>query len=212
MKLGELKIEALRLMFAGYDDLTIENLSSLCTNENYQVYLIGMKGAINRCFGDIESKGVLPVERAELSGSDGERRLGRVRFDLSLLIGEWSQILRIVRENEEGYEGHCPYDMEGTTAVVKESGCEEEYFTVLYRKKIRRITPAIGDGDEIDLPEEISALIPYYIKGDLFREDEPGEAGEARNFYEAGMEQLKSSAPTDGECGAVEGVYGRYLV
>ena len=37
------------------------------------------------------------------------------------------------------------------------------------------------------MPEHIAAVIPYWIKGELFREDEPNEAAEARNWYETAM-------------------------
>ncbi|MBQ8399329.1 MAG: hypothetical protein IJX08_05090, partial [Clostridia bacterium] len=40
-------------------------------------------------------------------------------------------------------------------------------------------------------PDDIACHIPCFIKGDLYRDDEPDEAGEARNFFEAAMEEIK---------------------
>ena len=51
MKLGEIKIEALKLMFADYtDDLSMENLAALKSDENFGRYVNSMPGAINRCY------------------------------------------------------------------------------------------------------------------------------------------------------------------
>ena len=40
------------------------------------------------------------------------------------------------------------------------------------------------------IPENIASSIPYFIKGDLYRDDEPNEASEARNWFEAAIEEI----------------------
>ena len=37
---------------------------------------------------------------------------------------------------------------------------------------------------EIDLDEDVLALIPYFVKGDIMRLEDPNEAAEARNIFE----------------------------
>ena len=43
---------------------------------------------------------------------------------------------------------------------------------------------------ELDIPNGIAEQIPYFIKGDLYRDDEPNEASEARNWFEAAMDAI----------------------
>ena len=85
MKLGEIKIEALRLMFATQgEDFDPDRLPDLRGDELYGSYLIAMPGSINRCFSDLETRGVLPVRSFSLCavGKAGELQ----RFDLPALI------------------------------------------------------------------------------------------------------------------------------
>ena len=57
MKLGDIKIQALKLMFVNYnDDISIDSLPTLSTDQNYGSYLVNMPGSINRCFASIEEK------------------------------------------------------------------------------------------------------------------------------------------------------------
>ena len=47
MKLGDIKIEALKIMFVNYNtDLTIDELDNAMQDENYGSYLVNMPGAI----------------------------------------------------------------------------------------------------------------------------------------------------------------------
>ena len=68
-----------------------------------------------------------------------------------------------------------------------------EYYTVIYKPKLERITSITDDFVELPIPENIASHIPYFVKGDLYRDDEPNEASEARNWYEAAMEAILES-------------------
>lgn len=193
MKLGELKIEALKLMFANENnDLVIEELSTLGLDENYANYLVNMPGAINRCFASIETKNVLPIKSYTLTASDGLASGSFTRFDLSALIPDFREVERLVCEGNGEYIGDYEYRREGNTIVIKDFETEERY-EVLYRPSITRITALTADDTDIDIPDYIASHIPYFIKGDLYRDDEPNEASEARNWYEAAMDSIINS-------------------
>ena len=61
---------------------------------------------------------------------------------------------------------------------------------MIYAPRRKRVTTGTADDEEIALPDKIACLIPYFIKGDLFREDEPAEAADARNLFEASIEAI----------------------
>lgn len=193
MKLGDIKIEALKLMFVNMgDDIDIESLETYAQDEIYKSYLVNMPGAINRCFASIEEKRVLPSKSRTLQRSEALASGGFVRFDIASLISDFFDIDRIVRETSDGdYEGDCDYTTEGDTLVLDRYEEEDGVtYTVLYKPTIERITSSTDDNTEIAIPNNIAAYIPYFLKGDLYRDDEPNEASEARNWYEQAMNEI----------------------
>ena len=70
---------------------------------------------------------------------------------------------------------------------------EGDTYTLLYYPKIPRVSSLTSDEEELTIPENIASHIPYFIKGDLYRDDEPNEASEARNWYEAAMDEILNS-------------------
>jgi hypothetical protein len=98
-----------------------------------------------------------------------------------------------VYENDNGdYVGDYEYRREGDVIVLDHIG-EGESYKVVYKPKLKRITAYTDDMEELDIPENIASHIPYFVKGDLYRDDEPNEASEARNWYEAAMEAILES-------------------
>lgn len=194
MKLGEIKIEALKLMFVNYNiDFVINELPNIALDENYGSYLVNMPGAINRCFASIEEKGVLPVKTYILNADEGLASGSYIRFDLPKLIEDYFDVDRIVCETANGeYIGDHEYQKEGDTLVLKDFGVDDKY-VLLYLPRIERISSLTPDDEEILIPDNIAAHIPYFIKGDLYRDDEPNEASEARNWYEAAMDAILNS-------------------
>ena len=58
MKYGEIKIEALKLMFVNMgDDIDIDGLETYAQDDNYKSYLVNMPGSINRCFRALRRRG-----------------------------------------------------------------------------------------------------------------------------------------------------------
>ena len=139
MKLGEIKIEALKLMFADYtNDIAIEDLQELKTDENYGRYLNSMPGSINRCFSRLESSTAVPLKTVELKKSDGSVANGRIRFNLSSLFEDFDRVDRIVYETKYDYNGNCDYIMETNSIIVLEE--REENYTLIYSPALERIT------------------------------------------------------------------------
>ena len=192
MRLDEIKIETLKLMFASANDIiTVDNIEQYKIDEQYKVYLNSMNGSINRCLADIERKRVLQPKTYALNISDAATaNESFVKFNLSELIQDYNEVDRVIYETAWGeYNGNTAYKQEGNILVLPLID-DGEYYTVCYRPKIPRVSASTEETAELPIPDEIAAVVPYYIKGDLFREDEPREASEARNWYESAMEQL----------------------
>ncbi len=199
MKLGEIKIEALKLMFAvGRENLRPEDIDGIYDNEQYSDYLLMMTGALNRCFSVIEERRVLPVKSFGL-GEGG-------RYELGALIPDFFDVERIVFEGSAEYIGDCEYHREGDTVLLKNMESDGEY-RVLYKPSIPRLLAEADNELELPIPDRIACYIPYFIKGELFRMDEPDEAAEARNFFESSIAEVSK-----GESGRQSRVVSKYSV
>ncbi len=183
MKIGDIKIEALRLMFAEVDAcMSADNISDYENSDTVGDYLAAMPGAINRCLSDIASRRILPEKRTALSLSDGERLMSAYRFDLPKIAADFYDVSRVIAETHHGYDGDYPFRMEGKTLVLL---CPDESarFTLLYYPTLPTVA-SYDNGLELEIPDEIASVIPYFIKGEIYREDEVSDAAEAMSWYE----------------------------
>lgn len=207
MKLGDIKIEALKLMFVSEEtEFHADILEELMLDEEYRIYLANMPGAINRCFAAIEEKRILPSRCYAPDLNEGVESGLHWRFDLGR-IPQFGKLDRVVRESEYGgYDPSCSYQREETVLVLPRLASYEHY-KILYKPQIPRITLGTDNNTELEIPENIAVHIPLYIKGDLYRDDEPGEAAEARNWFEAAMNELARGADTAGHQTSVRSIY-----
>lgn len=194
MKLGEIKIEALKLMFADYArDMSIESLPNLKEDENYATILNSMPGAINRCFGRLEDAKIVPLREICLDNSEGVSGYGRIRFDLSK-ISDFLFVDRVIYEDELEYDGNCDYTMETNYIMLLKERAGA--YSLVYVPAIERVTAGTDEDTDILLPERLAAIIPYYIKSELYAGDEPSIAAEARNLFEATLESFRLETGT----------------
>lgn len=208
MTLGEIKIETLKLMFTNLDnDIRVDTLGVNLLDENYRDYLINMPGGINRCFSSLEEKRVLPSRSMQLNFTDGLASGSYWRYDLNK-ISDFFDIERIVRESDDGeYDGDYEWRREANILVLAND--EDATYTLIYKPRLARITSSTSNDTELGIPDYIASYIPYFLKGELYRDDEPNEASEARNWYEQAMEELLLSQTNNGKINRVKEVYSQ---
>lgn len=209
MKLGEIKAEAYRLMFADieFTDFSDEEylnktLETIEQNPNYSEYANAMTGAINRCFASLENKRVIPEKRVIMEFS----KIGVNKVDISDIADDIHSIDRISYLNEDKnlYIPSVDFAKEGRDTVIMNVMQGGEY-TLIYYPKITRVKSTDGNSDDVELPDDIACLIPYFIKGELYRHDDANEAAEARNTYEAMIDELCDHSSSSYGC--VDNVY-----
>lgn len=193
MTYGEIKIETLKLMFVNAQEhISIDWIDVYADDENYGSYLANIEGSMNRCLSNIEEKRILSSRSKKLLYDDGIISGAFIRFDLARIADDYFDIDRVIRETANGdYCGDCEYKREIDTIVlpVFEKDGDVTY-TAIYKPKLRRVNHATENSDEIELPDSIACYVPYYLKSELYRDDEPNEAAEARNQFEQLMAEI----------------------
>lgn len=182
MRLGDIKTEALKLMFINYDKkIDAEDIPDLLADDNYASYLVNMDGAIQRGLDRLVNAGKLPSKSVAL---DNGEQVGSMhyRFDLTQ-IPDFSSVVRVTGEEWGEYKHSFPYRTEGYGVVLVRTTDSNAEFRLIYKPKAPDIT-GLEDTDELPIPDELARILPYYVKADLYQEDEPTLADNAMATFE----------------------------
>ena len=149
-------------------------------------------------YGDEQSREVGRGWRSTIRGN-------RARFMPDL--PDMAAPARVLMECEDGYDDNHPYRFEAGVLTIADFDATAS-FELLYHPRITRVRADTDNATELDLPEALADALPYYLKADLYRVDEPGEANDARNWYEAAVAQYAATLTDGVPQGAVETVFG----
>ena len=179
MKLGEIKVECLKLMVIETTEINFTNLESFDTNENYSLFYKRLNGSINRCLGDIEKRCILPLKTTELVVNDGVATITE------------SDFYRIKQVNLLLYGNlydDISYQKVGNTLYLPSSNGR---YVMEYYPKITRVLSTDNKNTEVDLPDYLCELIPFYVKGEIYIDD-VNEQITARNYYESKIAEYRN--------------------
>lgn len=212
MKLGDIKAQALSLMFVNTsEEIAHDNLLDRMDDDTYGYYLVRMSDALNRAFSAMERARVLPVRSEELVAAAGVETPRGVRFELGVMIPDFYDVERVVKESRAGYEAAADYYREGD-AVMIEGFDTAAMYRLLYRPSIRRVSAGTADDYEVsEIPDRMACYLPYAIKAEIFRNDDPDEAERARAVFEEAMAAFAMEERTSHR-GRVRTVYGGGLM
>lgn len=191
MKIGEIKLEALRIMNINNDaELTLDKFEDIKAEARYSKYINNMTNSINRAIDYINHRKVLPIKRMPLSSMVKISGLKTNKFPLQQ-ISDFISIDKVVYEDEKDYIESVPYNMEGIDLVVSNE-YNDKYLTLLYNPKMQLLDSYVSDDDVIiGMSDKFARIIPYFIKFDLYQEDEPDLALNAKATFEQELESLR---------------------
>lgn len=187
MRVGDIKVEALKLMFTNYgNDIGIDDLQRMLNDENYSSYIVNMNGSIARALDRIENACVLPLKRKEIFDFKKDEHF--IYFDSSK-IEDLFLVDRVTAKFNNGqYDGNVNFSLEGDMLILENNNAN---YTILYYPTIKTVNEKVSDYEEIWIPDRLARLIPYFIKSDLYQEEEPNLSSDARNIFEASLDDLK---------------------
>ena len=184
MQLGEVKLEALRLMFINMDkSLDIQDLQDLYDDKIYGLYLNNMTGSINRAIDRINTVRVLPLKSVNVQVKADSNNTKYI--DLS----EITDYYDVFNLYEVSSLRAVPFMVLDDNKIIPQ--VDGESFVLAYQKKYSRISDTMADTAVLDIKDEVASIIPYFIKSDLYQEDNAVLASEARNIFEQSLEELK---------------------
>lgn len=183
MKLGEIRREALRLMYAGYEE-QIETMTwgELQQHDAYAVYLAAIDMGINRAVAKIRAAGKMPCYSVTLKRNDGVREGGSVSFPLSCMDNVDEVIGVEVKEND--WWAGTKFRLTMDRLYVPD---EDPEWVVLYTKKWERVTALTPDSLVVPLPDELACLIPLWVKAELYEEENLSGAERAKKMFESAL-------------------------
>ena len=198
MKLGEIKIESLRLMSVNTENLNINNIKNYEYDDLYREYLDRMPGAINRAISRMIGLKALPCKIAEVNPSQCEIFSQFLKLNLKTIISNLNSIERIIYINKDTINTNVEYQTLGDGEVLIHFNelhnykGNDEKFVIEYMPILDIITTTTDNNFEIDVPETLARMIPYFVKGELYEQDEPEIAATSRNIFESALSEYIS--------------------
>lgn len=208
MKLWEIKAQALRLMFADYDmQFDEEEFQEriVYDNPNTRDKLIRMDDSIRRAIdiyynvvGDVSTiwNFSLDFENGEFLNSIDLNQKEDIYYPTRVdLVMRDANGYQLFRNNQINFY----YDTTQNLITFNQEDYRsfgERVMFIVYYKKQRATIPIIVDEidfdlDSIGIRSDVQNLIPYYIKGELYEEDEPNIAAEAKGYYIQSLSRLR---------------------
>ena len=202
MNLGEIKIQALSLMYPDvciiYDDTTesgVENaIYELKQNHNYSGLLEASVGAINRAFAQVELKGLSMVKCTERAYSLCKRTGdGRVVIEADGDLLKLDKLL--CHKGDKTYA--CGFEVIGDKIYTDFVG---SVYTLVYYTKIPRATRTTKDSLELELPVGVYEAIPYFVMAELLGGEDSQRSKEARATFYDMLSSCEKSKPPCHQC------------
>lgn len=189
MTYADIKIAALKLMNASYNELVAVNIADYYDDSSLNDYLYKMNESINRCFDRLLSDNLAPQAIVEFDEEDYIITHDDYFYYMDLTqITDLFRLDRVIYTNTGSIEPNHDFLLEGDTLVLS-------YRTGTYKLEYTKVMPyiddTVADSDTCDLPNEILRLIPYWIKGELYEEEDANLAMAAMNVFEARLMLMK---------------------
>ena len=202
MTWGDVKLRALQTMFSNEG-------AALNADDSNQDYLNAMPGKANEAMHQLAMVGRPILKQFTLRfayGAEEEQTETSLtlptenagyKIKLTDYIPRFRAIDRILLESGGVYDDAEEWALEGDDVLVL-PGMLAGVYTIWYKAYPQTIEAGTPDAEVIDLQPEAAALIPLYIAGELYKEDELAMATVFRNEFEDGLEKLRQAYQESG--------------
>ncbi len=189
MKLGEIKAEAINLMGL-ITDTSVDwtNIDTLYNDDTVASYLYAMNGSINRALMRLYEAGLLGESSKTIFSAD----IDGDGYDTSK-IEDYGK-LESVYITDGNWCKPILANVIGGKIWLKPLTSQKYHYLIVYRKKAPFIKANASSSTELNIPYEIGLKIPYFIKGELYADENASAAANAMSIFE----QYLTTALNDG--------------
>ena len=159
MTWGEIQIESLKKMFLNNESLSVNKLSDYMNEKKYKTYLYAMSQACNEAINFIVSKLGSNESTFELEKED------TIYYDLSKKIEDFRMIKGIYSKTPVSWK-----ILNKNTIII--DNWQEGKILVSYEVKPTIINSDTDTDFVIEIAPEYANLIPLYIAGELYKDDD----------------------------------------
>lgn len=159
MTWGEIQIESLKKMFLNNESLSVNKLSDYMNEKKYKTYLYAMPQACNEAINFIVSKLGSNESTFELEKED------TIYYDLSKKIEGFRMIKGIYSKMPVSWK-----ILNKNTIII--DNWQGEKILVSYEVKPTIINSDTDTNFVIEIASEYANLIPLYIAGELYKDDD----------------------------------------
>lgn len=111
-------------------------------------------------------------------------------------VNKISYIKNVLKKDQHGnVETNTSYFIDGDIIILPQL-CSGESYTIIYQPVYEDISVDTLDTSTIDYPEYVLQCIPYYVKADVYQEDNASISVLERNTFEAYASQIPSRNET----------------
>lgn len=177
MKLGELKISCMKLIEVQQEDTQLESL-----NEDIKYNAIE---SINRAINRIIALGKYPKKSFRINNTVGDKGLKYTRYAITELIEDFYLIDKVTYLDQETDFATelITFNFEDDYTLVLPTISTGEYI-IRYTPLPQVFTYETNDEIELVLPRHIAEYIPYFVKAEIYEEEQPNIAALSRNIFE----------------------------
>lgn len=181
---GEIEIEALKKMYLNSDNITVDNLEEYKDDKKYRTYLYAMPQACNEAIRKILT--VKPIIKSYTLKYDEASN----KYDLKKMIPKFKNIYEIVCDGNRNLN----YSIEANNILVIDDWCSGNgNITIYYEAYHDLIKNSTSSSFTLDLDRELVTLIPIYIAGALYKDDDIQQATIWMNEFETALSEIKAS-------------------
>lgn len=160
MKWGDIQIESLKKMFLNNDDLEVAKLEEYKKDKKYKTYLFSMPQACNEAIYYLINSGIPFIQSYELEKDNTTNK-----YELETLIDNFKSISEIFCDEPINYRTI------GNNVLIIDNW-KTAPITIYYESYIDDITSKTSPNYELEINRELARLIPLYIAGELYKDDD----------------------------------------
>lgn len=182
---GELIAACIKLMFD--NDTNILDPENISDDPEYASRTANIIESINRAFNEVAKAEQLPRKRLVIDTDTEyeEQDDYYTRYNLDNLVGDVYRVNNINYQDNYGrYYANVGIRLEGENILVLRTLTAGKYIVTYSPMLTERLTYDMPDNYEIQtIAEDILDIVPYFVKGDLYEEDNADTALMAINRF-----------------------------